>query len=557
MDGTFIVFDDLVRCVIEGEATDEEFHDLVALMRDDPGLQTRYCEQVYIHALLTCHKGQEWPAEEGLICASDTPKTGWQRFRARKAWAEIGWRLAAALLGLSLVGVWTLLRMDAPSHADRVTLRASCQARWADGREVTVGIVLKPGGIWTWQSGLVELVTGSGTVLLVEAPASLEFKDALHARLFEGKLVARMPKGGSGFVIETPNMRVRDLGTEFGVSVSSAGETQVQVFDGKVCAETAAEAQGKEFLAGEAIRSTSSGGMVAAVYDEKRFIRRFPPVINAPRPSGVLYSQSVVETVRVAYAQKAVLADGILEEWDKRFAFRSGCQPPYAGTYFLEGMMMYDAENLYLAAQVGDPDPLCNRASTGLEFAGGSVIVRVSTDAAQGWPLKGSLVNDGLDNYVAKSLPEETQSDLMTSIIMWHDAQANRARIKLTRGLDSHDPLIDPPGWQGTFRKTAGGQGYTLEYVIPWRLLNSSERPPKAGDTLAALWMIHWSDAEGRVARGQLVEVTNHQPHPGQELPPYVFYRNGPSWGKALYLSKEESNPAHHLYKSKMMMENR
>lgn len=546
MNGTFIVFDDLVRCVIEDEATDEEFQDLVTMMRDDPGLQTRYSEQMYIHALLTCHKGQEWPEEDESPAANpDVPKFGWRGFEARKPWSGVRWTLAAALLGVSLVGVWPLLRTGAPSQTGYVTVGTSCNARWADGRAVTAGTVLKPGGIWSWRSGLVELLTGSGTLLLVEAPASLEIKDALHAHLYEGKLVARMPKGGSGFVIDTPSLRVRDLGTEFGVSVSSAGETQVQVFDGKVCAETAVQTRGKELLAGEAVRSTAGGGMVAAVYDEKRFIRRFPPVMNAPRPSGVLYSRSAVETVRVAYATKAVKADGVLEEWDTRFAFRGGCQPPYAETYFLEGMMMYDAENLYLAAQVGDPDPLCNRAPKGLDFAGGSVIVRVSADAAQGWPLKGTLVENGVDSYLAKPLSAEAKSELITGIVMWYDAQADRARIKLGRGLDYHDPVVDPPGWQGAFRKTAAGHGYTLEYLIPWRLLNCQDRPPKAGDTLAALWMVHWSDAEGRVARGQLVEVTNHQPHPGQEIPPYVYFQNGPSWGRALYLSKEESDPVY------------
>jgi hypothetical protein len=57
---------------------------------------------------------------------------------------------------------------------------------------------------------------------------------------------------------------------------------------------------------------------------------------------------------------------------------------------------------------------------------------------------------------------------------------------------------------------------------------------------LAALWMVHWSDVEGRIARGQLVEVTNHQPHKGQDLPPYIYFQNGPSWGKAIYLPKGE-----------------
>ena len=532
MDKDLILFDDLVRCVADGSATEEELRTLARMMRSDPRFAKRYALQMHVHALLTCQMGQEWPEAETAVTAN-----------GRDVWRWVA--AAAAAVAVTALGwIWTLglggPRASRPGADCIATVVSSRHGQWADGREVTAGTVLLA-GVWEWQGGLVELVTRDRTVLLVEAPASLEIVNALYARLLSGKLVVRMAEGCSGFVVETPKMTVLDLGTEFGVSVSPTGESQVQVYNGKVRAETAGKASRRELKAGESVRADEKGGLVEESYDEKRFIRRFPPVMIPGRPSGALYSRSRVETARVAYARRPVAADGDLSEWDRRAAFKSACAAPYVEAYWLEGLMMYDAANLYLAAHVGDPDPLCNAAPAGFEFAGGSVIVRVSTDPALGWPLKGTLVEDGPGSYRLNPLTAETTSDGIATLVMWHDAQAGRARLKLERGIDQHDQQVDPPGdWRGVFRKDADGRGYTLEYVIPWRLLKCGERPPRAGDTLAALWMVHWSDAEGRIARGQLVEVTNHQPHKGETTPPYCYFQNGPSWGRAVYLPEGE-----------------
>ena len=526
----FDEFEQLAAAVLDETAASEERRRFNALLREFPELGQVYLEQARMHAMLETCAGLR-KSEDG---GRRTEVGGLRASVLASRW----WKVAAAVLCVSLAGLWSISRRAEIERLSVLTVRTSRLGQWSDGREVTVGTVLQA-GVWRWQSGLVELVTAAGITLLVEAPADMEIVDAMHARLFAGKLVVRMPKGRSGFVVDTPDVSVLDLGTEFGVSVSPAGESQVQVYDGKVRAETSTTIR-KELCAGETVRATSGGELVAADYEEKRFVRRFPPVVNPARPSGVLYSRSEVETVRVAYAPQAVTPDGDLSEWNRAAAFRCACQPPFAEAYHVEGLMMYDAENLYLAAHVGDPEPMRNAAPEGFEFAGGSVIVRVSTDVALGWPLKGTLVEDGPGSYRMRPLSADTTNDQIICVVMWYDAQARRARIKLEHGIDQHSKQIDPPGWQGVFRKDKDGRGYTLEYVLPWRLLNCSERPPRAGDTLAALWMVHWSDAEGRIARGQLVEVTNHQPHKGQELPPYIYFQNGPSWGKAIYLPKGE-----------------
>jgi len=513
--------------VLERQAAAEDRAEFLALLKAHPEFLPIYREQMRVHALLQCASesaGHEEardprPRKEPALVARWRPGL------------PVRWS-AAALLCAALAGLW-LLRSSA-EPAGLATVRSCRHGQWADGSEIKVGAALKA-GVCQWQSGLVELVTKDETVLLVEAPATLEMVNTLYARLIAGNVVVRMPKGRSGFVVETPGMKVFDLGTEFGVSTLPGGEARVQVFDGKVRAEASWTAVRKEVAAGETVRATAEGGLIAETYSERRFIRRFPPVSNPPRASGVLYSRSEVETVRVAYAPPGVATDGNLNEWTNATPFRSACDPPFDGTYYLEGRMMYDAAHLYLAAHVGDSDPMCNAAPEGFEFAGGSVIVRVSMDQAQGWPLKGTMFLNGAYDYSRSRIGAATRSERITSLIMWYDAQASRARIKVERGIDQHAPVIDPPGWEGVFRRDADGRGYTLEYKVSWKLLNCADHPPQAGDSLAALWMVHWSDSEGRIARGQLVEVTNHRPHEGENLPPYLYFQNGPSWGQAVY----------------------
>ena len=287
---------------------------------------------------------------------------------ARPASIALGVLVCVSAIGLWFAGQWpdSVPIDDGPSL---LTVTASRHGQWADGGGIAAGDKLTA-GTWHWQSGVVELVTESDTVLVIEAPVSLEMVDHLHARLLAGNVVVRMPQGRSGFVLETPRLRVFDLGTEFGVSVSSTGDTQIQVFEGKVEAEITGVTARKQLRAGETFRAVAGGDLQTADFEETRFIRGLFPRKSGVQYGGVLYSESSVNTVRVTRADSELTLDGDLTEWDSKSGFHSACLPPYASTYFLSGMTMYDADHLYLAAHVGDPEPMRNSAPEGFEFAG-------------------------------------------------------------------------------------------------------------------------------------------------------------------------------------------
>ncbi|MBX3742004.1 MAG: FecR domain-containing protein [Akkermansiaceae bacterium] len=470
---------------------------------------------------LEIHSSLAWESRGSKETVIPFPTAGRNRFRA--------WVLPmAALVTLLAVLSFFFLR-NSGSPAGIATVRANLHGLWADGSQVRMDAILAA-GIWQLQSGLVELETSTGTTLLLEGPASIQLNDKLHARLISGNLVVRMPKGKSGFVVDLPKMKVTDLGTEFGVSVSADGESRVQVYDGKVRAESK-KSPLQELAAGETVSCTTDGRMSSAEFQEDRFIRTFPPVQPNYQEGGPLYNHSMRHEVDAAAAPPSVTIDGNLLEWDRSVAFLSTCQPPYDKTYFVNGMMMYDDRNLYLSAEVGDPVPMRNASRTGAEFAGGSVIVRIAADRSLGWPLKGTQADARSPN----PSPDST-SDKISSIVMWYDAKSAQPQIQILSGFASSSRRINPDGWEGAFRKHPDGRGYTLEYRIPWTLLNSAEDPPQAGDQLAGLWMAHWSDEAGRVCRGQLVDVTNPDAAVTNRIPPYIFFQNGPCWGKVNYL---------------------
>ena len=536
--------DQLIDAHLSGEMTEAERRELEERLLHSAADRARFWELAETHTVL--HEAMQRQLAGCAAVAEPPPRVSllsdWWRRVPKFAIAIPALGLAVAVGFVILWVVWPtggLSRRGAPRQpgADSgpvlAVVRETLHGRWADGREVRVSESVGRGG-WSLQNGLISLAGADGVELLIEGPAVGEWLGAQHLRLTSGTVVVRMPKGRSGFVVETAQMRVTDLGTEFGVSVSSSGEERVQVYDGLVRTEATASRATRELKAGSGLRCSASSELAPAAFIEDRFIRRMPRTTPAT-PGGPLYNRSAVESVAVTRATNEVSVDGQLTDWNRGTFFKSACEPPYAATYFVEGGMMYDATHLYVAAHVGDPEPMRNSSRDGFQFAGGSVIVRLSTDRRLGWPLKGINRQFRPTNPSRKLLADST-NERVTSLILWHDAKSGRASLDLQHSFELESPDAVPAGWKGTFQKDADGIGYTLEYAIPWRLLHCEGDPPRAGDVMGALWTVHWSDADGRICFGQLVDVTNQNPPASPTASPASYFLIGPHWGRAVFL---------------------
>jgi len=112
--------------------------------------------------------------------------------------------------------------------------------KWAGSELPTVqGSRLRPGTL-ALAEGMATLRFANGATLTLEAPTTLEIIDAMHCRLIEGSLIANVPDPAHGFTVDTPEMKVVDLGTRFGVTASGVGSSHVLVFEGEIDVATVA-----------------------------------------------------------------------------------------------------------------------------------------------------------------------------------------------------------------------------------------------------------------------------------------------------------------------------
>lgn len=107
-------------------------------------------------------------------------------------------------------------------------------AQWTFGKGNASGDPLREGARLDLLDGIVQLDMVSGVAVVLEGPCHVELQGPTSLQLSDGKAAARIEGVAKSFVINTPSAQVTDLGTEFGVEATPAGETLVSVYDGSV-----------------------------------------------------------------------------------------------------------------------------------------------------------------------------------------------------------------------------------------------------------------------------------------------------------------------------------
>jgi hypothetical protein len=82
--------------------------------------------------------------------------------------------------------------------------------------------------------GSAVLTFDAGAQVTVFGPADFEITSATSIKCRRGRVTTLVDHRGRGFSIETPQAKVVDLGTQFGLQISDKGETEVVVFQGSI-----------------------------------------------------------------------------------------------------------------------------------------------------------------------------------------------------------------------------------------------------------------------------------------------------------------------------------
>ncbi|RPH47110.1 MAG: hypothetical protein EHM91_06440, partial [Planctomycetota bacterium] len=460
----------LADAVLEETITAEEMDRLAALLRNDPDAQSYYL------AYLDLEAGLHLEMRGG---AGAMPATR----RRRRAGPRLALAAAAALL-LAGLGYAVLRPESAPALLSRVH-----QATWT-GRLTPIAGAALPLGIYTLSAGVAEVRFSGGVTAIVEGPSGFEVGGPLRLVLRSGQVVCRAAPGTKGFTVATSKADILDLGTEFGVRVGDADRTEVQVYEGEVVTSFKEIPGERRLRGGEALDVDAAPRDIP--FRPYRFMRTLPGP-DDPRGRGKHpYNLSRYDQVHLVPAPAGVVIDGTLSDWDLSGRFSTSCEPPYEA-YALEGAMMFDARGLYLGGHVGDPHPMRSRISPELPREvygmGGCVAFRISTDRKMGWPVRGRHADLRKGQ---PAVPEDTSGKL-AFLALWYYEPDRKPCLHVRYGMDLHGTTVNPAGYRGSFRKDDDGQGYTFEYFIPWEILHAADDPPRGGDVLGAMCLVHWS----------------------------------------------------------------
>jgi hypothetical protein len=146
-----------------------------------------------------------------------------------------------------------------------------------DARSYDEGHFLLRGQSLQIESGLCEVEFKDGSRVILAGPIRFQALTANSGYLDEGKLTAHARRE---FAIATPDARVVDLGTDFGVKVGPGARTHVRVFSGSVKLEPQGEPDRSRTLRAGEWAVTRHGvidnSLHAGVADEA-FVRTLPP----------------------------------------------------------------------------------------------------------------------------------------------------------------------------------------------------------------------------------------------------------------------------------------
>jgi Concanavalin A-like lectin/glucanases superfamily/FecR protein len=272
--------DYLLNRYFDEALTATERAELESLLLSWPQARSLFWERARFNGMLRRRGRENWGRKLALGGAEqDAPVSPWRAWWS--AWARpiqpAGWWPAAALAAILILLAFNLGQRGKSSHdtpyrefvettgtapgAQGVaTILRAVDVKWS-GKERLAGNVLNPGWL-KFDSGWLEVQFHRGARVVVEGPAEFELITDMQARCLLGKVRAEVPPPAIGFEVLSPNVRVVDRGTAFGLEVKRDGPAEVHVFSGKVdLATTQSPATLRELGQGASVRVDRTGAL--------------------------------------------------------------------------------------------------------------------------------------------------------------------------------------------------------------------------------------------------------------------------------------------------------
>jgi hypothetical protein len=177
----------------------------------------------------------------------------------------MGWIVSiAAVLIIATGAIFGLIHRSLPAHNAAVAeIVDDAGVVWSETTTaLTDGRLIRPGRL-DIESGTLTLRFRSGATVSLRGAALTRIESDMLVWLERGQATAQVPHWAKGFTIETADVEVIDLGTQFGVMALGDGMTDVVIFEGQVDLKPTNGKEGvqKRLNQGEAARVNSNGSI--------------------------------------------------------------------------------------------------------------------------------------------------------------------------------------------------------------------------------------------------------------------------------------------------------
>lgn len=242
----------LLHLYIDEGLDNETRQELEQLLLSSPRAREIFWQRTNLNSMLREQGQESWGREE-------FPDNQTTLAESTAATRDGRWRWVLALCCVLMVGVTVWLfgtsrlgpdpelapqnlgsvaqqPVDSPPKTPAwvAVLRKSVNVQWHnDANALNAGEAMLARRI-QFESGLVEIQTDRGALITLEGPADLDIVSGMEVLCRMGRLRVDVPPPAIGFLVNTPQVNVVDLGTSFTMDVSAEETTDVHVLKGKV-----------------------------------------------------------------------------------------------------------------------------------------------------------------------------------------------------------------------------------------------------------------------------------------------------------------------------------
>lgn len=275
-------FERLLSGVLDNDLSADEFAEFEQYLVSSPEAREIYLDAIDLHNLLDLELQARPLATQAFSGVVDVKRIIMNQRRREIRIAAMA-AAAVIILSLSSLRLFMVTERDLTLSFDTAP---GTEFTLTHGRDRTpdTGKTMKLGSRLRLSNGTVELSFESGVVSIISAPADITLRKNNTLFVNQGTAWFRVPESAIGFTVETKELKVVDLGTEFGVLSHVGSHDEVHVFSGKVRIDThGRDRESTELVANQAMKNDHNGRLHVIPNRSSAFLSRlpqFPPYLH-------------------------------------------------------------------------------------------------------------------------------------------------------------------------------------------------------------------------------------------------------------------------------------